>query len=695
MNKKIILPLIAILIISTGFSTFNESTSIIIESPLNITYGQSDIYFNFHTNNSEPTNSSWWTLSNSSSFMFIGYNLIEFDMPNLLSGNYTFTTFFNDSQNYIISNVTYFTVDTSLTNDLSIAEIFAPTKVDPNMEYNISVNITNFNSNTDLFNVPIKFYNNESLFNTTFIDIQKNSSINLTSLLSFPFGTNNNFTISAINPGNESDLTNNNNSIIQNISYLFIIETEPIEVNFSTIINVTIGNANNYTNITDLLVELIPGPNMSVVSTKNYINVLNYSINSTLFNVTINEVGNQSFDVRVYFDGETSPFYSEMSGTINVWQDTTAPNESIKIFGFAATEGFNVINWNYVDEASKYYIYKGVNGQTDFDKNKPNMTVSSKYVTYYQDMNVDMNKWYYYRVAAVDDRGNIGQFSDVIKIIPKDFDAQQAEIDALVVKIAEYEDLKVKEQIYLENLAYLNANLSILTQDIDNILIFKDLIPQEDYFNVYMIKSTLTSANQETELYKKELILKQARFEMVELPSYSTGLRTHDYQNTINNLTILTNEKILTLTLDGVNYYKYDIVKTLENNILDDLTNIHLSFNLPENAIMLLDSSKDFDIESLNPGQQLIVEYSYLTQASVNNSNSFVSLIQLARPESLGPITGYTVFNSINMNDTNPVITASVWIGVLLLGLIYFQKTNIKKLFTKKEKELPLPKIGK
>jgi len=123
------------------------------------------------------------------------------------------------------------------------------------------------------------------------------------------------------------------------------------------------------------------------------------------------------------------------------------------------------------------------------------------------------------------------------------------------------------------------------------------------------------------------------------------------------------------------------------NNILENIT---LYFDVPSDAILSNGLIKEnnqliFTIDSLNPGGNATITYSFLSYSEFA-SNGVNALMKTIIPAS-GPslVTGFagSVFNKTSNEAFNPVYIGLVWLAVLILSVSYFQKKKLVKVYYK------------
>lgn len=74
-----------------------------------------------------------------------------------------------------------------------------------------------------------------------------------------------------------------------------------------------------------------------------------------------------------------------------------------------------LVRWNAVTDnaVSGYRVYRSLSASANFDQ-----LVELATVTQYADRSVSLNTTYFYRIAAIDNRGNLSQFSDIVSATP-------------------------------------------------------------------------------------------------------------------------------------------------------------------------------------------------------------------------------------------------------------------------------------
>ncbi|PIU62936.1 hypothetical protein COS83_01540 [archaeon CG07_land_8_20_14_0_80_38_8] len=486
--------------------------------------------------------------------------------------------------------------------------------------------------------------------------------------------------------GSDADNETITPTYLPNLTTSDIVYSHNVENNTLLVYNFTVSNT-GMGNATNVYAYLLLGNNTIPGKINETFNLNAGEQKYLSFNFTpINNGSSKSFKLVV--EHSNSSYYYEIINTYSVWLDMIAPADTI-VNGYATVDGANIIYWTPVADAYKYYVYKGVNGQTDFNVSNPNVIIMAPTLIWRDDY-VDLNKWYYYRVAAVDYAGNIGNLSDYVKIIPMDFKTQEDELEYLQSQLSQYTAAAAVHEQEEQLTAQVNGEITSLLNDMQFFTSVSELLTPEQYQKVHNIMTVLQNANSQTTLNDRKAYLNEAKYLLQSLGAYSTGLETHIYTNTIGNLTVKTTESVISVELNDKNHNKHDvaiIVMNPSNNILENIT---LYFDVPSDAILSNGLIKEnnqliFTIDSLNPGGNATITYSFLSYSEFA-SNGVNALMKTIIPAS-GPslVTGFagSVFNKTSNEAFNPVYIGLVWLAVLILSVSYFQKKKLVKVYYK------------
>ncbi|MBN1923907.1 MAG: hypothetical protein JW791_04065 [Nanoarchaeota archaeon] len=485
----------------------------------------------------------------------------------------------------------------------------------------------------------------------------------------------------------DEDFASDSSSSAPMLSILNFTNTQSVEINKNATAVITIENKGTIAE--NVTIGLILGANMSstqsvktfnVAANTNYTVALNFSAGS--------EGDGQSF--KVYASHSPSSFYDEVLGSVNVWADRIPPSGVPVLTGYSTVDGFNVIQWTPVNYTFTYYIYKGIDGTTDFNPLAPNATVPGT-TTSWIDRSVDMNKWYYYRVAAADEAGNVGTFSEYIRVIPVNTQVLTEEISVLQGQISEYTDIESLERQHLLLQAQVNSDITRMLSDIQAFNNISILLTPQQYLRVNSVKSTLLTAQSKSLISDRRDFLNQAVYEMNQLSTdYVIGEHDLTYSNNIGNLTVSTKEHVLTITMDGKKYNKYVVTKKVINPSNNVMMDVDLRFALPDDAILVEELNVEdatilYGVEVLNPQQSAELTYTFYTYNDYTNNQDAGLMTEIIPSGPARPITGFVVFDEGEEDASiSPVLVGVVWSLVFVSGFAYLQKDAIIKMFNKK-----------
>jgi hypothetical protein len=168
----------------------------------------------------------------------------------------------------------------------------------------------------------------------------------------------------------------------------------------------------------------------------------------------------------------------------------------------------------------------------------------------------------------------------------------------------------------------------------------------------------------------------------------------YTYTDNIGNLTVDTTASLVSVEFDDTNHNKYTITKFITNPSSYELQELVLYFNLPEDAILVEDlevinSSIVQEIESLQPGENITITYTFYTYNDYDNNQQSALMTTIVPPAPPAPITGLVIFEEGQEGRTpNPVITGIIWSLVIIASISYFQKDNIVRLYNKAKEEM-------
>ncbi|VVB76593.1 Uncharacterised protein [Candidatus Tiddalikarchaeum anstoanum] len=463
-----------------------------------------------------------------------------------------------------------------------------------------------------------------------------------------------------------------------------------VKVDGNATIIVYINNAGG--NATNVNVQLVPAVNMTVSGnqTLKTVNIPQNSANySVSFDVNLKNSGdNQAF--KLVLTHTPTSYYEEYTGHINVWRDTTPPSGTPVVTGYSTVNGKNVLQWTPISEAYYYYIYKGINGETDFNKTGYSAIVPST-TTSWIDNNVELNKWYYYRITAVDEVGNIGNFSEYVRVIPVDTYQIDRELEQLQRQLDQFVNNQTITQREEAMITQIDANISRLYNDILILSNISRLLTPEQAAAISSIRHTLIDAKNQEDPGLRKTYLLQAEYEfaLFNRGGYSVGLQElHDNRNA-GNLSIDTTTNLVTATINGRTSNKYTIIRIITNPTNLTFANITLQFPIPNDAVFeeqvaTNGSQLVYNMTDLAPGVSTSIEYTYYTYSNFdNNERISITMVPILPPAPLEPVTGFISLEKIEPGSAKWYLTGVVWIGVIILTLTYFFKGKLQSLASK------------
>jgi hypothetical protein len=427
-------------------------------------------------------------------------------------------------------------------------------------------------------------------------------------------------------------------------------------------------------------------------------------------------VGYFTFKARDLYGGEGT----KITGDNLFILDTIKP-ETVEIINAIGYEGQIKLNWFYNSDVKEFNIYKSENPQaqyTDFYK------TSSK--NYFTDNNVEKGKTYYYRVAGVDEAGNIGDLSKEvyatslysnssgiqsgldIKLIGK-VDNLISEIDNLVIDIGEinsalnskgekektlFTDLKLNKEID-NSLLELNA----IKRDVVQYKM-QDLTENE-------LNNKLSSASLRINIVKKKIpeniailneksINREINEENIQKAFLEYAPTQEPSKKEIQNTLDISKEKRINLTstyygveiiyLDG-SKKEITVVKDYLDSQIETLDGFFYIMILPKDIVQ-----KVSDLTIMNSNYEIIKEdpvlsfnsdtkritYYFNKEVDLDSLGSIlISPIQITTATS--KVTGNVITNYIN-KDSLGLIILIVFVGLLLVYFLVLKKGSKIKL---------------
>jgi hypothetical protein len=150
---------------------------------------------------------------------------------------------------------------------------------------------------------------------------------------------------------------------------------------------------------------------------------------------------------------------------------------------------------------------------------------------------------------------------------------------------------------------------------------------------------------------------------------------------------MLVNVSALKVSINNVNNTKYEITRTITNDLNETLSNVTVYFELPKDSIVessanFKDSKMYFVIESLAPGESLSMSYSFLTRS--DDDLSLTSFKISEKEISTNPLTAFISLARDNKEAALVYLISAIMLSSL--SLIYILRNDISKLMPIKER---------
>ena len=401
--------------------------------------------------------------------------------------------------------------------------------------------------------------------------------------------------------------------------------------------------------------------------------------------------------------------------------DTTKPS-SIEVITATSYEGQIKLNWFLEEEVDNFNIYRSEDSQVEYTDLYEVYQTSTK--DYFYDTSVKKGTTYYYRVAGVDEAGNIGELSKEVyaTALLKNYSGQSGlnpslvgtvdnsitEINSVINNVNEIEyliELKTEEERNIfadikldKDLNDALSELNSLKRDVENYKL-QDLSEEE-------LNKKISSANLKLSIIKKKIpeditILESKQIERTFKEEdiqrifleYSSSDVSYDYKQEISETLKIVEEgkvKIKSnfynldiLYLDGTKKRITLILDEIDSNI-DEMENMKFMISIPKEIAETTSELKIMNLEyevikedpviSFNPETKEII---YYINKEINlDSLEEILISPLKLPDSEktkdSKITGNFILN--NSNGGSWGIISLIFISLVLA--IYFLKVK-------------------
>lgn len=412
----------------------------------------------------------------------------------------------------------------------------------------------------------------------------------------------------------------------------------------------------------------------------------NLSNSNTSFGITYNF----SNDGRKIFLVQCRDEYYNWNYTtfiFNISVDFTPPVKTNITYADYTNAGNIIIVRDGVSDAYEYYVYEGLNGVTEFNKSDPSRIVDNSSTEWVRH-SVDLSKWYYYRVAAVDVAGNIAELSEVAgPVKPESISEAEEEISELNQELNQYKSEEERNEQEIIMTAQVNANITRLLTDFNKFENISTLLNPSINQDVNTIRSKLLQAKSASLLDWKKVYYNEVLNLLNQFQVYETGESFKQFSNSsINGLRIDTSEDLTTVNFNNTNHNKYIIEHRVFNTLSNNLENITLNIPLPTDAVLttnipVSNNSIVYNISSLEPGEKVEFNYTYYTYTNYDNDLINGRVSEVIPPEPPEPITGFlgAVFKPGERDEFNTGYNLIIWGSVLVMSLLYWKKETVLK----------------